>query len=106
MRQREEMITRLEWANEQLWKSGKCQQWFGQCDDGIKRVSEGVNGYLLQELLRASRHCDLAVVELFRKGMEGALVAVCKARLLVSGAAMLGELSRSGVGEPRSALQS
>ncbi len=67
MRQREEMITRLEWANEQLWKSGKCQQWFRQCDDGIKRVSEGVNGYLLQELLRASRHCDLAVVELFRE---------------------------------------
>ena len=63
--------------------AGKNAHWFEQCDEITKKVSEGVNGFLFQELLWASDHCDLEVAELFRQG-----------------AAMLGELERSGVGEP------
>jgi len=34
----------------------------------VKKVSEGVNGFLFQELLEASRHTDKSVAELFRIG--------------------------------------
>lgn len=68
MQQREEMITQLELADEQLRSSGKCAHWFSKCDEVTKKVSCGVNGFLLQELLRASHHSDLAAADLFRDG--------------------------------------
>ena len=105
MQEREEMISQLEFANSELWESGMCEQWFSRCDATTRRVSEGVNGYLMQELLTASRHCDLAVVELFRHGGQfcaRCCVCVCVCACVQSawaGAAMLGELACSGVGE-------
>ena len=81
--EREEMISAIEFAGSEIFASGKGDHWFADCDEITKRVTEGVNGYLLEELLRASGHCDTAVVDLFRKG-----------------ALMLGELERSGVGKP------
>jgi hypothetical protein len=80
MQQREEMISQIELANTVLWESGKCEHWFRNCDPIIQKVSEGVNGYLLQELLTASHHCDVAAVELFRTGRLVARVVcrVCK----------------------------
>jgi hypothetical protein len=69
MQQREEMIGQLEDADKMLRRSGKCAHWFSKCDDATKRVSSGVNGYLLQELLRASSHRDLAAADLFKNGI-------------------------------------
>ena len=39
------------------------------CDDGVKRVCEGVNGHLLHELLVAFKYHDAECVELLRKGV-------------------------------------
>ena len=68
IQQREEMMQKLEEANAALWNSGKRANWFERCDDITRSVSKGVNGYLLQELLSASHHCDVAVADLFRDG--------------------------------------
>ena len=69
MQQREEMISQLELANEELRSSGKSAHWFQGCDETTKKVAEGVNGYLLEELLIASKYCDVAAADLFRNGM-------------------------------------
>jgi hypothetical protein len=71
MREREQMISQLEWANAELVSSGKCAHWFRDCDAITKKVTEGVNGFLMQELLVASGHCDVGAVELFRQGAWG-----------------------------------
>ena len=68
IQQREAMIQKLEEANAALWRSGKCVKWFERCDDITRGVSKGVNGYLLQELLSASHHFDVAAADLFRDG--------------------------------------
>ena len=68
IQQREEMMQKLEEANAALWKSGKCANWFERCDNITRGVGKGVNGYLLQELLSASQHCDVAAADLFRDG--------------------------------------
>jgi hypothetical protein len=68
MQQREEMMSKLEEANAAMWESGKRAEWFQRCDGITKGVSAGVNGYLLQELLCASGHCDPAAADLFRNG--------------------------------------
>ena len=68
MQQREEMLLKLEEANAAMWESGKRAEWFQKCDGITKGVSAGVNGYLLQELLRASGHCDPDAADLFRDG--------------------------------------
>ena len=47
---------------------GKCEHWFKDCDEMVKKVSAEVNGFLFQELLEASRHADKSVADLFRKG--------------------------------------
>jgi hypothetical protein len=70
---REEMISQIEFAAAELRESGKNAHWFSQCDAVMKQVCEGVNGFLFQELLWASQHCDLEVVELFRQGVSAAL---------------------------------
>ena len=83
IQQREEMIQKLEDANAALWKSGKCANWFERCDDITRGVSKGVNGYLLQELLSASHHCDVAAADLFRDGNG------CNVFALLTGSAVL-----------------
>ena len=64
------MIFRIQLADAELRLSGKCEAWFRQCDEVTKKVSAGVNGYLFEELLRASHYTDMAVVELFRFGSK------------------------------------
>ena len=68
IQEREDMISQLELANEELWSSGKCHHWFRNSDETIRRVTEGVNGYLMEQLLWASHHRDAAAVELFKHG--------------------------------------
>jgi hypothetical protein len=66
--EREAMIAGLEEANQQMWRSGLCQQWFEGADEAVRAVTKGVNGPLLAALLEASGYADVAVVELLRKG--------------------------------------
>ena len=81
MQQREEMISKLEEANATMWDSGKRAEWFQLRDAITKGVSAGVNGFLLQELLCASGHCDLAAADLFREGERShACVANCRVK--------------------------
>ena len=68
MQEREEMISQLELASEEIWLSGKGAQWFRNSDEIIKKVTEGVNGFLFEQLLKASHYRDTAAVELFRQG--------------------------------------
>ena len=68
MQEREEMISQLELASEEIGLSGKGAQWFRNSDEIIKKVTEGVNGFLLEQLLTASHYRDIAAVELFRRG--------------------------------------
>ena len=62
------MISQLEFANAQIWSTGKSDWWFRDCDEIIKQVTEGANGYLLEELIRASKHPDTSAAELLRQG--------------------------------------
>ena len=73
------MIQKIEEADEALRYSGKCAAWFSRCDEITKSVSKDVNGFLLQELLSVSRHCDTAAADLFRDGAISAL-ASCRDR--------------------------
>ena len=56
MQEREEMITQLELASEEIWLSGKGAHWFRDGEEIIKKVTEGVNGFLLEQLLIASQY--------------------------------------------------
>ena len=48
---------------------GKNDLWLrAKADDITYCISEGVSGFLLQELVLASEHCDVEVAELFREG--------------------------------------
>ena len=62
------MITQLEAADQQLRETGVCMEWFANSDEVTRGVSASVNGHLFHELLKASRHTDLACAELFRVG--------------------------------------
>ena len=81
--------------------AGKNEWWLQQKGDAITYgISREVSGFLLQELARASGHCDAQVAELFRQGSTG---STCQAPPLplplhVTGAPMLGQLDCSGVG--------
>ena len=66
--EREEMISSIEFAARELEESGKNAQWFEQCDEVTKSASQGVSGFLFQELLAAAKHIDPSVTELFRQG--------------------------------------
>ena len=98
--EREQMITQIENANARMWQSGLRDQWFAGCDDGVKRVCEGVNGHLMHELLVAFKYHDAECVELLRQGVS---LVVCLhvecAIALLKGAPMIGELEASGIGE-------
>ena len=77
------MISQLEKANAAMWQSGMCDAWFQNADMHTRSVAGRVNGPLFEKLLRAAGYCDSACVDMFRYG-----------------APMVGELERSGVGEP------
>ena len=44
------------------------ERWFEDSDAVTRRMCSGVNGYLIQELVRATGHCDADVADLFRQG--------------------------------------
>ena len=77
MQEREEMISQLELASEEIWRSGKGAHWFRDSDEIIKKVIEGVNGFLLEQLLMASHYRDVAAVELFRRGRSRVFSQFC-----------------------------
>ena len=98
------MISQLEAADQQLRETGVCMEWFANSDEVTRSVSASVNGHLFHELLKASRHTDLACAELFRVGQlligSSRCVIAVSWITFVSGASILGELPRSGVGKP------
>ena len=47
---------------------GANDAWFGDADNITRNVCKGINGYLMQELVQASGHCDKNVANLFRQG--------------------------------------
>ena len=68
MAEREQMICKLEEADRLLRQSGACMHWFGDADEELRKVAGDANGHLLQQLLVASNYCDIACVELLRRG--------------------------------------
>ena len=96
MQFREDMVSQIEFAAEELRLSGLpgYQQAHGQsqllhsasgkndawlkagADEITYPISKDVSGFLLQELVHASGHCDPEVAELFRKG-TCSLVSEC-----------------------------
>ncbi len=68
MQQRECMVAQLERADAELRASGRCAQWFSGCDATTLAVSGTMNGYLLQELVTVSGHCDTECANFFRSG--------------------------------------
>ena len=80
---REETMQCIERHAQKLWASGEVDRWFLGCDAGVRRVSRGVNGPLLDDLVEAADHCDHACPDMFRHG-----------------APLFGELAISGVGVP------
>ena len=77
------------------------ERWFEDSDAVTRRMCSGVNGYLIQELVRATGHCDADVADLFRQGdrSRGQVCVVARCVCLFAGARLIGELDRSGVGE-------
>ena len=87
---REQMVSQIELAAEELRLSGKAARtcfakpplqqylvagkndtWLRKESDAITyEISKGVSGFLLQELVLTSAHCDSEVAELFRKGLK------------------------------------
>lgn len=68
MRWREEAITRIEEEGAAMRASGECESWFWGVDPKVKAVAKGVNGPLMEALLRLSGHVDRNCAELFRRG--------------------------------------
>ena len=77
IQEREEMISQLVLSSEEIRLSGKGAQWFWNSDEIIKKVTEGVNGFFLEELLIASHYRDIAAVELFRRGESRVFSQFC-----------------------------
>ena len=88
MQFREDMVSQIEFAAEELRlsglpgyqqahgqsqllhsASGKNDAWLkAEADEIMYPISKDVSGFLLQELVHASGHCDPEVADLFRKG--------------------------------------
>ena len=82
MYEREQIMQLIESHGKYLSDSGARRRWFMGCDAGIMAISRLVHGPLMEEIRDAAGHPDKDVVELFRVG-----------------AALMGLLPRSGVGE-------
>ena len=68
MQEREAMISQLERANEEMWRSGLCEKWFEGCDAATRRVAGRFNGPLMYALLSAAGYEDAACTDLMRHG--------------------------------------
>ena len=67
---REAMICAIEADSMALHLSGAVDRWFGDADEHIRAITEGVNGPLLDRLLSAAGHEDLECTEVFRHGAQ------------------------------------
>ena len=95
------MMQKLELANKYMQETGVCLLWFGAADKEIKGLTSGMNGPLLETLLKASKYEDVECVALIREGSHTQLVTYLRYILLyASGASMIGEIPCSGVGKP------
>ena len=84
MRAREGTIQVIEDLGKTLREQGKVQRWLEEIkDQKVRRISEGVNGPLLDLLAVRARYHDKRVIELFREG-----------------APIVGILPRAGLGKP------
>jgi hypothetical protein len=71
---REQATQRIEQLAEEYTKAGDVQAWFANADPGVKRVAAGVNGPLMEHLIKETGFTDTTCAELFREG--GSLVGV------------------------------
>lgn len=96
MAEREAIVAKLEHTAANLWATGECERWFGDCDPTIREVSGTVCGPLLSQLARHIGHPDTSCAELFREGaaLYGALPASG-----IGDAVVMPEVSDLGVGE-------
>ena len=81
------MISRIEFAAEEIIDSGLQQEWLQGADAAARAVIGSVNGPLLQQLLEATEYDDLSVVE-----------------MLLKGAPMVGQLDNCDVGDLQGAM--
>ena len=71
---REEAICRIEALGHDLLRTGACDNWFNGCDAGVKRVAAGVNGPLMELLVKETGHCDAQCPLIFKHGTRCARV--------------------------------
>ena len=81
------MISRIEFAAEEIFDSGLQQEWLQGADAAARAVIGSVNGPLLQQLLEATEYDDLSVAE-----------------MLLKGAPMVGQLDNCDVGDLQGAM--
>ena len=48
--------------------NGLVEEWFKDADPAVRKITAGVNGQLLEQLLRVLKYHDVACVELLRRG--------------------------------------
>ena len=65
---REEQIQKIERLAKQHEDSGKVDEWFKDTDEGVRKISERVNGPLWEALLKQTAFEDPGVAETFRRG--------------------------------------
>ena len=65
---RETIMSAIEKDAQRFIDTGLAAAWFGDADSQIKKVSQEVNGPLLELLLKVSNHVDMQCPELFRQG--------------------------------------
>ena len=68
MREREEVISALEEAGRRMWNSGLVKSWYEGADPTVRAAAGRVNGYLLEQLLRATGYEDWRCARIFRDG--------------------------------------
>ena len=55
-------------VGKEMWRSGRCERWFRDCDSQIREVSSTVNGVMLTDLASAAGFQDMQCIEFFRTG--------------------------------------
>ena len=68
MNEREAMVAKLEEADRAMRETGHQQLWFKGADPSVVQVAGECNGFLFEQLLRASGYRDVECVNLLRDG--------------------------------------
>jgi len=66
--QREKIITKIEADAAAFRASGACDAWLKHADAGVRKISAGVNGPILESIVDEAAHCAVCCPELFRNG--------------------------------------